>query len=304
MVADAPYVVVVGGANVDVQGRSHGPIVAGDSNPGTAVRTPGGVGRNVAHGVASLGVDTRLITALGDDEDGRWLHAVTSAAGVDLSDVVWSALPSARYLAVLDEDGELVAAVNDMAVVDDLDAAAIAERAGVIDRADAVVVDANLARPTLEAVAEHARTLFVDPVSVAKSTRVDGLLDRVHTIKPNRAELAALTGHDVTDEAAVRAAAAALVERGVRRVVVSLGQDGVLVAEPGRVVALPLDEGTVAGTSAVASVTGAGDAMLAGLVVGHLRHAGSDEAVRFAMACAAEAVRSQGAVPGQGAGTG
>ena len=43
-----PLVVVVGGANVDVKARTAAPLVAATSNPGTVVRTPGGVGRNVA----------------------------------------------------------------------------------------------------------------------------------------------------------------------------------------------------------------------------------------------------------------
>ena len=48
-------VVVVGGANVDVKARSTAALVARTSNPGTVVRTPGGVGRNVAENLARLG---------------------------------------------------------------------------------------------------------------------------------------------------------------------------------------------------------------------------------------------------------
>lgn len=43
------YVVVAGGTNVDIGGRSYAPLVAGDSNPGRVTVSLGGVGRNIAH---------------------------------------------------------------------------------------------------------------------------------------------------------------------------------------------------------------------------------------------------------------
>src|SRR5690554_1242277 len=48
LLSEAPGVLVVGGANVDVKARSGAAAVTGTSNPGTASMRPGGVGRNVA----------------------------------------------------------------------------------------------------------------------------------------------------------------------------------------------------------------------------------------------------------------
>ena len=47
------YAVVVGGANVDIGGRSAAPLVPADSNPGTITLSLGGVGRNIAQSAAS-----------------------------------------------------------------------------------------------------------------------------------------------------------------------------------------------------------------------------------------------------------
>ena len=46
------YVVVVGGANVDICGRSWEPLVPADSNPGLVSMSIGGVGRNIAHNLS------------------------------------------------------------------------------------------------------------------------------------------------------------------------------------------------------------------------------------------------------------
>ena len=43
-----PFVSVIGGLNIDLQGSSVNPLVFNDSNPGEIVMSAGGVGRNIA----------------------------------------------------------------------------------------------------------------------------------------------------------------------------------------------------------------------------------------------------------------
>ena len=62
---EGPYVVVIGGANMDICGTSHDNLLLGDSNPGKVRTSAGGVGRNIAENLARLGSDTRLMTAVG-----------------------------------------------------------------------------------------------------------------------------------------------------------------------------------------------------------------------------------------------
>src|SRR3954469_20320732 len=100
-----PLVVVVGGANVDVKARTAAPLVAATSNPGTVVRTPGGVGRNVAENLSRLGSRVALVSVVGSAPDGDWLLAETSAAGVDVTAVLRGGA-TGRYVAVLDADGD------------------------------------------------------------------------------------------------------------------------------------------------------------------------------------------------------
>lgn len=84
-------------------------------------------------------------------------------------------------------------------------------------------------------------------------------------IKPNVHELSELTGRKLEDEASVIEAARELVAGGIGLVVVSRGGDGAVFVTRDQVVSArpPLIE--------VHSTVGAGDAMVAGIVAGHLR---------------------------------
>lgn len=79
----AKAVFVVGEALVDVTTDAEG----------VEHRQPGGSPMNVAFGLARLGVPTRLMSSIGDDEDGRQIAAHLRSAGVKLDDV--SVVPGA-----------------------------------------------------------------------------------------------------------------------------------------------------------------------------------------------------------------
>lgn len=92
-----------------------------------------------------------------------------------------------------------------------------------------------------------------------------GLLAGPTLVKPNRAELEQLVGQSLVGLDEVAQAARSLLEHDIRRVVVSLGEQGALFVEREQVLqALPP-------TVKVESTVGAGDAMVAALVLAELR---------------------------------
>jgi pseudouridine kinase len=70
VLASEPFVAVVGGANMDICASPARRLRTHDSNPGSVVTSPGGVARNIAENLARLGVDSRLVTAVGADHHG------------------------------------------------------------------------------------------------------------------------------------------------------------------------------------------------------------------------------------------
>jgi pseudouridine kinase len=286
------YVVVIGGANIDVKARSASPILRGTSNPGHTVTSPGGVGRNIAENLARLGTMTFLVTAIGRDVLGDRLLDETSMAGVRVEHALRTDAPTGTYTAVLDSDGELVVAVADMAATAALDVAHLRSIRELIRGASLVVMDGNLSDDVLGGAVDIAADRFVvlDPVSVPKAARLGPLLSKdrsLFAVTPNRDELAAMTGMAVSTDVELALAAGSLHDRGVRNVWVRLGACGSLLFEDGReAVAFSAVSGSVV------DVTGAGDAMVGAFAHAIVGGQSLNEAARFAHAAAALTIAS------------
>ena len=58
---EKPYIVGVGGANLDICGRADGQILERDSNIGSIHLSSGGVCRNICENAVRMGADVKLI---------------------------------------------------------------------------------------------------------------------------------------------------------------------------------------------------------------------------------------------------
>ena len=277
------WVVVVGGTNMDVVARTSAPLVNATSNPGHTRISPGGVGRNIAACLGLLGAPVRLVSAVGDDAFGDEALRVTAACGADVSAVRRVPGATGTYTAVLDERGELVAAVSDMAAIDglELDTLHVADAA-------LVVVDGNLAHAqvthALAAASAAGAPVAFEPVSVAKAARLADLVRDLFLVTPNTDELAALTGRPTADW---RDGVTDLHDRGIEHVWLRHGAEGSWMCSRGlEPVHLPSVPATVV------DVTGAGDAMLAAWIAAWLRGAAPVEAAREGHRAAAATIES------------
>ena len=289
---------MAGGINADVLGRTLGPVQLHTSNPARAGVTPGGVARNIAEVLARLlpeHVPVRLLGAVGGDPLGAGVLGATAAAGVDVSGVLHLPGQTGLYLAVLDPAGELHIGLAAMELTDaltpDLTAPWLAELAGTA----LLVLDANLPTETVVALLHSARLagvrVVLEPVSAPKAARLMhglvGDLSGVFLIKPDRAELEAMTG-----EQEPQVAAQALLDAGAQHVLLTQGHEGsVLFGQD----VPPLH--TPAHDVQVQDVTGAGDALVAGLCAALVRGWMLPDAVRAGLASAALTVQSHHSVP-------
>ena len=282
---DKKYVLAIGAANMDINCSTSQVLVAGDSTPGLVRYAAGGVARNVAENLARLGHDVCLLSAVGDDLYGRGLLEHTHNAGVDSSNC-WTVAGAATssYMSLHGADGEMAFAINDMAILQHITPDLLAGQSQKFRNASALLVDCNLTEVALEWLFTHSHDtpVFVDPVSAFKCPRLAPWLHRVHTLKANRLEAQTLWGQAVDSDADVEQAARWLHAQGVSRVVLSLGERGVYwSARDGA------SGWQAAIRVAVCNATGAGDALLAGLLHGHLHHMALRQSVRFAVGCAA-----------------
>ena len=209
IIRTAPYAVVVGGVNLDIGGTPFAPLVGQDSNPGRVRTSLGGVGRNIAHNMALLGLDVRLITALGDDLNAQKITTSCIELGIDLAPSLQ--VPggtTSTYLFLTNEKGDMALAVSDMEIYDHLTPRYLSTKEQLLNNARLVVCDTNIPAETLQWIAENCRApVFVDPVSTAKAGKVKPVLGKLHTLKPNRIEAELLSGVSITDDKSLSAAA-------------------------------------------------------------------------------------------------
>ena len=274
------YAAVVGAVNMDICGTPYTRVIAKDSNPGTVRHNPGGVGRNIAHNLRLLGVPVKFLTAFGNDLYAAELQASCKALGMDLSHAAYTDMATSSYLYITDETGEMLLAVCDTDVADSINEAFLAERLDILNGAELVVFDGNLTEDTVRYLAEHVTApLFADPVSCKKAGRLRPALSRLNTFKPNELEAMYLTGEETPEKAAE-----ALVEMGVKRAFVSCGGDGIIAAEKGNLIHLPVVSTNIVNT------TGGGDASMAALAWAYTQGLDLEQSARAALKAGAIAV--------------
>lgn len=117
-------------------------------------------------------------------------------------------------------------------------------------------------------------------VDATKKLLLNCLPYRPFLIKPNRQELSEIFNTEVRDEEQTRTCALALMEKGARNVIVSLGGDGaVLFAEDGKT----YHSGVV--KEKVLNTVGSGDSMVAGFIAGFTQKGDYGYALKLGTAC-------------------
>lgn len=277
------YICVLGGSNIDIVGFPNSKLNLHDSNPGEVRISLGGVGRNIAENLVHLGITTKLMSVIGDDMYGKKIMEHANTIGLDMkSTLVVSQRPTSTYLAILDRNGEMNAAISSMDIIDDLSIDFIQSRRQVIENARLCVIDTNLPELVMNYILDNFKdtVFFLDTVSTTKAMKVKNQIGAFHTIKPNKMEAELLSGVPIHNTSDLLKASECFLEKGVQRVFITLGEDGVFFNDGHihKLVASPKGK--------VINATGAGDAFVAALAYCHYNNMTTEESARFSMGAA------------------
>lgn len=289
IISDEKKICVIGGSNIDLQGFPTHKLGMHDSNPGKIETSLGGVGRNIAENLARLSEPVRLLSAVGDDIYGRRIIEESEDAGIDMSAILLAKdYPTSMYLSIMDETNEMKVAISQMDIYKKIDTGFIKNHELLIKNSSAIVIDTNLEQETIEYIASNFSgiDIFADPVSNQKSLRLKSSLSALHTLKPNIYEVNALIGIDIKNTDDAKRAVREFLKRGLRQVFISMGKEGVIAADNDQCIAVS------AHTDNIKSVTGAGDAFMAGAVDGWLSNKTIEEQAVFATAASLVALES------------
>lgn len=248
-------VVILGVFVADTAYRADRMPVMGETVMGNAFALgPGGKGSNQAVACSRIGADTHFLTNLGQDDFGKLALDTWAQAGVTPHvRQIGDSYTGAAFIFIEERTG-------DNAIIVSPGAAALISPADVEAHKDLIasadVFVTQLEQPMDAAMRglELARAAGVITVlnPAPAADLPEGMLALCDYVTPNETECEALTGIAVTNEAEAEAACAALIAKGVRTPIITMGEQGAYLSGHGLVPAVQ--------AGPVVETTGAGDA--------------------------------------------
>jgi ribokinase len=251
----------------------------------------GGKGANQAAAAALLGTSVTMLGRVGDDEFGEPLVQALREKGIDTSLVERASGKStgAAFITVT-PDGENAITVapgaNRSLSPGDVEAAveAIGEARVFVAQME---VPVQTVLRAVEISAEKGTRALVNLAPTFEVPRE--LLEKLDPLVVNEHEAAFLLGREVEGVKGALSAAPELLSAGPRSAVITIGENGAVLADGESVEHLPAPEVDVVDT------TGAGDAFVGALATQIARGASLQEAVAYAVRAGAAAVTKEGA---------
>lgn len=255
---------------------------------------PGGKGSNQSVAAGRLGADVSFITRLGEDDFAQMANKIWNEAGVKSAAIPTpESYTGAAYIFVEEASGNnaIIIAPGAAALITTDD---IEENRALIEGAGVFVTQLEQPIPAAERALSIAHaagvTTILNPAPAAELP--DSIFPLCDYLTPNESEAEGLTGIKVETLDDARRAADALIAKGTRAVVVTLGEKGALLHTAERSEHIPVMQ-----AGCVVETTGAGDAFNGGFAAGLARGMEPLEALRFASAVAGISVTRPGTAP-------
>lgn len=268
---------------------------AGETLLGQSFATvPGGKGANQAVAAARLGGQVAMIGCVGADAYGQALRQALVDEGIDCQGVR-EAEDVATGIAMIVVDASSQNAIVIVAGGNgQLESTDIERFDSLLQAADVVVCQLEIPYPVvafaLQRAHEAGKTVILNPAPVT-GPLPSQWLGWIDYLIPNETEAQAMTGLAVNSAAEAEQAASLLREAGAGKIIVTLGERGVLFADgvqsrhsPGRKVQ-------------AVDTTAAGDTFVGGFAAALARGLDESQAIAFGQAAAALSVTRAGAQP-------
>lgn len=228
-------ILVVGSSNTDmVIKAAHLPSAGETILGGEFFMNPGGKGANQAVAVARLGGKVSFICKTGNDIFGKQSLQLFQDEGIETYLFSDPNNPSGVALITIDNEAEncivVASGANATLSPDDLKKADNA-----ISKADFVIMQLEIPLETVIYVAERATELsakvILNPAPACELP--DSLFGKLYLITPNQTEAEMISGVKVENIEQAKTAAQIIHKKGVKNVIITLGQNGALIFSDG-----------------------------------------------------------------------
>jgi ribokinase len=285
-----PEIVVFGSMNMDLLVRVARAPRGGETLQGLSfLANPGGKGANQAVACARQGARVAMVGCVGADDFGKTLRQALADDGIATGNVRTVEGSTGVAVVMVDDEGEnritIIPGANDL-VKADPDALA---GKYLLLQCEVPMAEVVLAARIMRA---KGATVVMNPAPVCKLP--DELWSLVDVLVLNEIEATELAGHPVTDPASAASAAYSLRRRGPSTAIVTLGSQGVVVADEAGcrhfpALAVPVVDTTAAGDTFIG-------AMCAARVAGESTDAAVMRGIQAATLCVTRA-GAQASIP-------
>ncbi len=287
-----PVITVIGSSNTDMVIKAdHLPAPGETILGGSFFMNPGGKGANQAVAAARLGGNVNFICKTGEDIFGERSRQIFKDEGIDTSFLISdSRHPSGVALITVDKNAEncIVVASGANAELDPSDLLPARE---MILQSSIVLMQLEIPLVTVSFVAAMAHEKGIPVVlnPAPACSLPDTLLENISILTPNKTEATILSGIRVHDIRSAKVAAQKIRERGVKTIIITMGDEGALVLQGDLFTHIP------ASVVKAVDTTAAGDTFNGALVVALSDGKDILEATAFACKAAAISVTRNGA---------
>jgi pseudouridine kinase len=284
-------ILAVGGANVDRKFHLEGAEQLGTSNPASVTYSVGGVARNIAENLGRLQHDVQLVTTFGQDHDMELIKSESASfIKFDYTEILHHET-TGSYSAVLNDVGELVIAMADMAIYDQLLPSLFNRHEVAFTKAKLIVLDLNCPKETVRYFKRLAQVhhipLCIVPVSVPKMKRMPKDLNGVTYFICNQDEAEAYLSMKIKSDEHCEEACEKLRQLGAEFVIITRGSKGVMAASSSSIKVYEAHRVTE-----IVDVTGAGDAFVSAFLHGMLEINNFEQAIEFGLVNASRTLQS------------
>lgn len=187
----SPKIVVIGAINIDLSIHPTKPYVLHDSNVVDMDIAVGGVGANIAQNLACLGHDVMMITTIGTNPFYSYATTTLTDMGIEVASTIPTTnVPTNFYISVLDDQQDLYLGLNDMKGIESLQVDDLKSLDIDWSKLSYLILDNNIPVDVLEyATAQASKaTVVLDAVSAEKAPNVLTVLANLTILKLNQLE--------------------------------------------------------------------------------------------------------------------
>ncbi len=284
-------IVVIGSSNTDMIIKAERIPVPGETIlGGDFMMADGGKGANQAVAIAKLGGDITFVAKLGNDMFGDNALEKYSLYGINTKYVYRDDSPSGVALIMVDSKGEncisVASGANAKLSVDDIDICR-----EEIENAEILLMQIEIPEETICYATDIAYKAGVKVIlnPAPASALPPELYRKLYMITPNRTEAQILSGISINDIESAKKAALIIAAKGVKIVLITLGDKGALILEDGKFTYVEAHRVDAVDTTA------AGDVFNGAVCVGISEGMSIEKAVRFATVASSISVTRMGA---------